>query len=133
MPPVPKMPEPPDSRIIPLERQNILTHQQVEQVRFGLGDTGPLAQAVMNSSVKGLLQALPFGITCSSGMVMAYSAKSPWTAPNGWLECSGASVAKAQYPELYAIVGDTYGSTASNFTLPTIAQISATIRYVVKT
>lgn len=132
LPSVAPMPEPPDSRIIPLDRQQPLTHQQIEQVRFGLGDTGPLAQAVMNSNGQALLQALPFGVTASSGMIIAYSCKTPWTVPQGWLQCNGQSVAKAQYPQLYNIIGDTYGSTSANFTLPTIADIAATIKYVVK-
>lgn len=133
MPGVSPMPKPPDSRIIPLDRQPVLTHQQVEQVRFGLGDTGPLAQAVMNSNPKGLIQALPFGVTCSSGMIMAFARSSPWSVPQGWLECNGASVPKAQYPELFAVIGTTFGSTTDNFTLPTIAAIGANIKYVVKT
>lgn len=133
LPRVKPMVPPPDPRIIALDRPPIPTHQQIEEIRFGLGDTGPLAQAALNSNVKGLLQTLPFGVTCSSGMVMAFSRQATWAAPDGWLECNGASVAKADYPDLYAIIGDTYGATTSNFTLPTIAQISATIRYVVKT
>ena len=61
------MPLPPDSRIIPLERQTPLTHQQIEQVRFGLGDTGPLAQAVMNSNVAALTkQIFNVGVTMAS-------------------------------------------------------------------
>jgi microcystin-dependent protein len=58
MPPVKPMPAPPDARIIPLDRQTPLTHQQVEEVRFGLGDTGPLAQAVMNANVPALAKQL---------------------------------------------------------------------------
>ena len=67
MPGVKPMPEPPDSRIIPLDRQTALTHQQVEQVRFGLGDTGPLAQAVMNANVPALAKQLATGaVSCLS-------------------------------------------------------------------
>lgn len=132
LPSVAPMPKPPDSRIIPLDRQTPLTHQQIEQVRFGLGDTGPLAQAVMNSNGPALLQALPFGVTASSGMIVAFADKVPWTAPSGWLQCNGQSVAKAQYPQLYVIIGDTYGSTSSTFALPTISDIAATIKYVIK-
>jgi len=67
MPDVPAMPKPPDSRIIPLDRQPPLTHQQVEQVRFGLGDTGPLAQAVMNANVPALQKQLAIGaVSCLS-------------------------------------------------------------------
>jgi microcystin-dependent protein len=61
------MPRPPDSRIIPLDRQEPLTHAQVEQVRFGLGDTGPLAQAIMNANVPALAKQLATGaVSCLS-------------------------------------------------------------------
>jgi hypothetical protein len=132
MPPVKVMPPPPDSRIVPLEREPNLSHQQVERIRFGLGDTGPLAQAVMNSNSVGLIQCLPFGITASSGMIIIHACATTWTAPRGWLECAGAAVAKATYPQLYAVIGATYGETATTFTLPTIAQLSVNLRYVVK-
>jgi hypothetical protein len=94
MPPVKVMPPPPDSRIVPLEREPNLSHQQVERIRFGLGDTGPLAQAVMNSNSVGLIQCLPFGITASSGMIIIHACATTWVAPNGWLECAGAAVNK---------------------------------------
>lgn len=133
MPTVKPMPKPPDSRIIPLERQNPLTHQQVEQVRFGLGDTGPLAQAVMNSNPVGLIQALPFGVTCSSGMIMAFACNDTWTAPRGWLQCDGSYYERQQYPQLFSILGTKYGSTtATNFRVPTIADITTNVKYVVK-
>ena len=67
MPTLPPMPRPPDARIIPLDRQTPLTHAQVEQVRFGLGDTGPLAQAVMNANVPALAKQLATGaVSCLS-------------------------------------------------------------------
>jgi hypothetical protein len=45
------------------------------------------------------------------------------TVPSGFLHCNGASVAKADYPDLYAFLCDggsacIYGETAANFTLP---------------
>ena len=67
LPHVKPMPPPPDSRIIPLDRQEPLTHAQVEQVRFGLGDTGPLAQAVMNSNIAATTkQIFGSGVSCTS-------------------------------------------------------------------
>lgn len=39
-------------------------------------------------------------------------------APEGWLFCRGQSVLKKDYPELYSVIGDTYGSTATTFNLP---------------
>ena len=67
LPAVRQMPEPPSTRIIPLERQTPLTHAQVEQVRFGLSDTGPLAQAVMNANVSAVMKQLTIGaVSCLS-------------------------------------------------------------------
>lgn len=67
LPGVKPMPVPPDSRVIGLDRQAPLTHQQVEAVRFGLGDTGPLAQAVMNSNVAAATkQIFNAGVSCLS-------------------------------------------------------------------
>ena len=133
MPSVKPMPKPPDSRIIPLDRQPTLTHQQVEQVRFGLGDTGPLAQAIMNSDPTALIQALPFGITASAGMVMAFACNDTWAAPKGWVQCDGSYLERAQYAGLFAVLGTKFGSTTStNFRVPTISDIATNVKYVVK-
>lgn len=67
LPGIKPMTAPPDSRVIGLDRQVPLTHQQVEAVRFGLGDTGPLAQAVMNSNVAATTkQIFNVGVSCKS-------------------------------------------------------------------
>lgn len=60
------------------------------------------------------------------GMVMAYTAN---TAPAKWLRCDGQEVAQATYPELYALIGATFGAAASgNFKLPHINGIQRFIR-----
>lgn len=52
-----------------------------------------------------------------AGTIMAMHAD--YTEPPlGWIHCNGASVSKATYARLYAKLGDTYGSTSTNFTLP---------------
>lgn len=40
--------------------------------------------------------------------------------PPGWLYCNGAEFSKAMYPQLYAVIGDTYGNprTTGNFKIP---------------
>lgn len=40
--------------------------------------------------------------------------------PSGWLYCNGAEFSKATYPQLYAVIGDTYGNPAAtgNFKIP---------------
>ena len=40
------------------------------------------------------------------------------TAPAGWLICDGRSVSSTDYPELYAVIGTTYGGYGTNFQLP---------------
>lgn len=43
-------------------------------------------------------------------------------APNGWLECNGATLPISQYPELYAAIGTTYGGDGvTTFALPNLA------------
>lgn len=38
--------------------------------------------------------------------------------PTGYLECNGASLATATYPELYSEIGNTFGGDATNFNIP---------------
>lgn len=40
-------------------------------------------------------------------------------APTGWLFCNGASLLRADYPDLFAVIGTTYGAAdGTHFTLP---------------
>lgn len=51
-----------------------------------------------------------------TGVVAAYAGSA---APSGWLMCDGATASTATYPDLYALIGATYGATGSGyFTLP---------------
>ncbi len=50
------------------------------------------------------------------GSVLMYSSD---TAPTGWLLCDGASVLRASYPALFAVIGTTYGSAdGTHFNTP---------------
>ena len=40
--------------------------------------------------------------------------------PEGWIRTNGASVSRATYPGLFAVIGYTYGGAGANFTLPTV-------------
>ena len=43
------------------------------------------------------------------------------TAPTGWLLCDGSSISNVNYPELWAVIGTTFGGTsATNFFLPNL-------------
>lgn len=115
---------PEDVKVAGLERDVAPSYAQVEHMRFGLGNSGPLAQSVLENNVNALLFALPTGITAAPGMVIAYAQSGTWEPPDGWLECDGSAVNAEQYPQLSAIVGAN---------VPNIAQISSSVRYVVKT
>jgi len=39
-------------------------------------------------------------------------------APRGWMMCDGRSLSKSQYEKLYRAIGDTYGSSSSEFSIP---------------
>jgi hypothetical protein len=116
-----------------LEREEMLSRAQIEQMRAGLGAAGPLAQAVLNGNAAGLVGTLPVGVVAPTGAVMAFAAATAWGPPDGWLECNGATLSKQQYPALFNVIGATYGSTDTTFNLPTITQIGSNIKYVVKT
>jgi microcystin-dependent protein len=38
-----------------------------------------------------------------------------------WLLCDGSSVSKTEYSNLYAVIGDIYGSTTTNFNIPDLS------------
>lgn len=41
--------------------------------------------------------------------------------PTGWLRCTGSYILRADYPDLFALIGTTYGSSlATNFALPNL-------------
>ena len=45
------------------------------------------------------------------------------TAPAGWFVCRGQSIARATYPELFALIGTTYGSVdGASFNLPNLSR-----------
>jgi len=51
----------------------------------------------------------------SPGAIHSYAGSS---APNGWLVCNGASYLTADYPDLFAVIGYTYGGSGANFNVP---------------
>lgn len=55
--------------------------------------------------------------TAPIGVIHAFSGQ---TAPNGYLLCNGASYKVADYPDLYAVIGNTYGGDTENFNVPNL-------------
>lgn len=68
-----------------------------------------------------------------TGMITAYGGIA---APDGWLLCNGASFTITTYPDLYNVIGYSYGGSAGTFYLPNISvtdQGGHTINYIIKT
>lgn len=40
------------------------------------------------------------------------------SVPDGWLACDGAAVSRTTFADLFAVVGSTFGSTATTFNVP---------------
>lgn len=56
------------------------------------------------------------GVGTPTGALVAYAAA---TAPAGWLLCDGSPQLKSAYPDLWTLIGNTYGtSTLTHFYLP---------------
>ena len=66
-------------------------------------------------------------------MIVAFACNDTWVAPKGWVQCNGAYLERAQYPQLFSILGTKFGSTtATNFRVPTISDVTTNVKYVVK-
>jgi len=51
-----------------------------------------------------------------AGAIIAWAAASP---PTGWLECNGASLLRTTYPDLFTVIGVTYGAAdGTHFYIP---------------
>jgi len=70
--------------------------------------------AALESEISALQTAVQ-GSKIAPGTVAFYAAK---TCPSGWLEANGATVSSVTYPDLYAVIGDTFGGSPPNFALP---------------
>ena len=53
--------------------------------------------------------------TCPIGSIFAFSSE---RIPLGFFICDGASYKVADYPDLYAVIGNTYGGDGTNFNVP---------------
>jgi microcystin-dependent protein len=83
-------------------------------------NAGNSATAAYNSEVAAAASAASaaqFGVV---GAVMAFAGS---TSPAGWLLCDGSAVSRTTYADLYAVIGDTYGSGdgSTTFNLPDLA------------
>lgn len=73
-------------------------------------------QTTQTVDVKNADKWVPIGVP--TGSVQMYAGNSQ---PDGWLFCNGQDVLQSQYPQLYALIGTTYGSSpnpVTHFKLP---------------
>jgi len=94
----------------------------VEEMRFGLAGSGPLAKAVLDSNAVGTMRQLIAGgatptTTIPVGTISPYAGTS---APANWLLCDGSAVSRATYAALFAVTGTAYGAGdgSTTFNLP---------------
>jgi microcystin-dependent protein len=61
-----------------------------------------------------------FSVFVPVGAVVAYGSS---TAPKGWLSCLGQEVYRGDYPDLFAVIGTTYGvgNGTTTFNLPNLS------------
>ena len=84
----------------------------VEEMRFGLAGSGPLAKAVLDSNAVGTMRQLVGGgatptTTIPVGTISPYAGTS---APANWLLCDGAPVSRSTYAALFDVTGTAYGA-----------------------
>jgi microcystin-dependent protein len=78
--------------------------------KVGIGNGDPNEQLVVNGRIKD-----QGGFVTPVGAIIAFGGS---VAPSGWLLCNGDSHSKTTYPDLAAVLGDTYGVTATTFQVP---------------
>lgn len=59
--------------------------------------------------------ALPAGEKCPTGTVSFWPST---TIPDGFVECDGRWLSREDYADLYAVLGDRYGSNSTRFRVP---------------
>lgn len=91
----------------------------IEQMRFGLAGSGPLAKAVLDSNAVATRVQLGLGATPIAGIISMYGGT---VLPAGYLWCDGSAYDKAVYPSLFTALGvNRYGvDTATQFYLPNL-------------
>ena len=71
--------------------------------------------------------------TAPLGTVLSFAGQA---RPNGYLLCDGASYKVTDYPDLYAVIGNTYGGDSTNFNVPNLVDASQspapTMIYIIK-
>lgn len=78
--------------------------------------TCTLASTATTDAIAAALVPVAAITTALTGQVAAWATATP---PTGWLECDGASLLRADYAALFAVIGVTWGTVdGTHFTLP---------------
>jgi microcystin-dependent protein len=85
----------------------------------GPGSVEEIRRKIQNSVVREE-NIFPPEMLMPVGVVLAYSSSN---APNGWLNCQGQELYRGDYPNLFAVIGTTYGAGdgSTTFNLPNLA------------
>jgi microcystin-dependent protein len=72
----------------------------------------------------------------ATGMIMPFGKNTG--IPPGWLLCNGTRFGEEVYPDLFAVIGNSYDATseAGTFCVPTLTMVDAnskTVYYIIKT
>ena len=72
--------------------------------------------------------SVPTGDTLPIGAIMPYTSK---TTPSNWLPCNGQAVSRTTYADLFAIIGEQYGSGdgSTTFNVPDLNDYKVRIGY----
>ena len=100
-----------------LTRTNYIYEMSLAQVYVGAGVTSislsNITDERRNASYCGYTRARYGGLP--PGSITSYAGA---TVPSGWLLCDGATLNKADYPELFSAIGYIYGGAGENFRIP---------------
>ncbi len=67
------------------------------------------------------LMSVPYARSAANGVpvgTIVSFAGPKQNVPAGWLVCDGTAVSQANYPQLYAAIGNSWGGSGTNFNLP---------------
>lgn len=94
----------------------------VKAVATALNQVSSTAQSLVFSAGNGRLYLAQGGsyseVTSTPiGAIEAFAGSNP---PSGWLICDGKTISKDTYPELFAVIGYTYGGSGYAFQVPNL-------------
>ena len=79
------------------------------------GDVEDIPLATLAAVIAPLLVGVNTNFGVPVGTVIDFAGS---TSPTGYLKCDGSTVLTADYPDLYAAIGNTWGGTSTSFNLP---------------